>query len=55
MKIISKADLSPGDKVIVPYGKDNKQLNGTVKKVVNTPVKDFSIPISAMKYVVGKL
>lgn len=51
----SKADLSPGDKVIVPYGKDNKQLNGTVKKVVNTQVKDFNVPISAMKYVVGKL
>lgn len=47
----SKNALSIGDRVTVPYGKDNKKLNGTVKKILNTQVKDFDVPIEAMKYI----
>lgn len=47
----SKHALSIGNRVIIPYGKDNKRLNGTVKNIINTQVKDFDVPIDAMKYI----
>lgn len=47
----SKNRLSVGDRVTVPYGKDNKHLNGTIKKIVNSQVKDFNIPIDVIKYI----
>lgn len=50
----SKHALSIGNRVIVPYGKDNKRLNGTVKNIINTQVKDFDVPINAMKYICEK-
>lgn len=35
----SKAPLSLGDRVVVPYGKNNKHLNSTVKKILNLRLK----------------
>ncbi|MDY4110608.1 MAG: hypothetical protein SOY48_06970 [Eubacterium sp.] len=51
----SKVPLSLGDRVVVPYGKNNKHLNGTVKKILNTQVKDFNVPLDVMKYICEKI
>lgn len=51
----SKTPLSLGDRVVVPYGKNNKHLNGTVKKILNTQVKDFNVPLDVMKYICEKI